>query len=50
MLIETPVLHVIGRTDIVIFRERAEVFIGYSKNRRVEEHVGGKLIILQHQN
>ncbi|KZP26296.1 hypothetical protein FIBSPDRAFT_1040846 [Athelia psychrophila] len=44
MFIETPMLHIIGRTDIVVIRERSEVFINYSKNSRVEEHVGGHII------
>lgn len=46
MFIETPMLHILGRTDIVVIRERSEVLISYSKNCRVEEHFGGMIINL----
>lgn len=44
MFIETPMLHILGRTDIVVVRERSEVLISYSRNCRVEEHYGGMFI------
>ncbi|KAF7975269.1 hypothetical protein HWV62_10152 [Athelia sp. TMB] len=44
LFIETPVLHVIGRTDVIVVRERSEVLINFSKNSRIEEHAGGHAI------
>ena len=44
-MIYTPVLHVVGRTDVVVARERSNLFMGFSKNKRVEEHVGGTFLI-----
>ncbi|KAF7975329.1 hypothetical protein HWV62_9763 [Athelia sp. TMB] len=44
MFIETPMLHILGRTDIVVIRERSEILVSYSRNCRVEEHVGGHVI------
>ena len=37
----TPTLHVIGRTDIIVVRERSDKLIAVSDNKRVEEHAGG---------
>ncbi|KZP19615.1 hypothetical protein FIBSPDRAFT_862539 [Athelia psychrophila] len=44
LFIKTPALHIIGRTDIVVVRERSEILINFSKNSRVEEHAGGHII------
>ncbi|KZP09601.1 hypothetical protein FIBSPDRAFT_938405 [Athelia psychrophila] len=44
LFIKTPALHIIGRTDVVVVRERSEILINFSKNSRVEEHAGGHII------
>ncbi|KAF9017440.1 hypothetical protein BDZ89DRAFT_1140739 [Hymenopellis radicata] len=40
----TPVLHVLGNTDLVVPRERADIFMSLHKNKRVEEHIGGHFV------
>ncbi|KAF8907160.1 serine hydrolase-domain-containing protein [Mucidula mucida] len=40
----TPVLHVVGNTDFVVPRERADIFMSLHKNKRVEEHIGGHFV------
>jgi hypothetical protein len=47
LVIDTPVLHVMGRTDIIVIREKSDVLIAHSKNKRVEEHVGGMCYLFQ---
>lgn len=42
--INTPVLHVLGRSDIVVPRERTEIALFFHKNKRIEEHVGGHYV------
>ncbi|THU82015.1 hypothetical protein K435DRAFT_784766 [Dendrothele bispora CBS 962.96] len=42
--INTPALHVLGRTDVVVPRERSDLFMAYSNYKRIEEHVGGHFI------
>ncbi|KAF5355239.1 hypothetical protein D9758_006008 [Tetrapyrgos nigripes] len=42
--INTPVLHILGRTDVVVPRERSDLFMAHSFNKRIEEHVGGHFI------
>ncbi|KZP11155.1 YWTD domain-containing protein [Athelia psychrophila] len=44
LFIKTPALHIIGRTDVIVVRERSEIVINFSKNSRVEEHPGGHFI------
>lgn len=41
LILETPVLHIVGRTDVVVPRERSNIFIAFSRHKRVEEHIGG---------
>ncbi|KAF8652278.1 hypothetical protein AX16_004467 [Volvariella volvacea WC 439] len=41
---ETPTLHVIGKTDIVVTEERSQQLIEVSANKRVEEHEGGHFV------
>jgi len=41
----TPTLHVIGRNDVVVIEEWSKTLIEISQNKRVEEHVGGQLIL-----
>lgn len=36
-----PVLHVIGRTDVVVSEERSQSLIDKCENSRVEYHTGG---------
>ncbi|KAK7445446.1 Family of serine hydrolases 3 [Stygiomarasmius scandens] len=42
--INTPILHVLGRTDVVVPRERSDLFMAHSNHKRIEEHVGGHFI------
>jgi hypothetical protein len=39
--LDTPILHLIGQTDVVVTRERSDIIISSSTIKRVEEHVGG---------
>jgi len=47
--LNTPVLYVVGRNDIVVPLERSHIFVQHSKFNRVEEHNGGHFIPLQHK-
>lgn len=38
---DVPVLHVIGRTDVVVSEERSRTLIDVCENSRVEYHTGG---------
>src|SRR5258708_35596530 len=38
----TRILHVIGKTDVVVIEERSRQLVEVSANKRVEEHDGGK--------
>ncbi|KAL4079240.1 serine hydrolase FSH [Scleroderma citrinum] len=41
---ETPTLHVIGNTDVVVVEERSRALLKVSTNARVEEHAGGHFV------
>ncbi|KAI0067570.1 FSH1-domain-containing protein [Artomyces pyxidatus] len=41
---DTPTLHVIGRTDVVVVEERSRTLTAISKAKRVEEHEGGHFV------
>lgn len=41
---ETPTLHVIGKTDIIVVEERSMLLVEASGNARVEEHEGGHFV------
>ncbi|KAG6335828.1 hypothetical protein ID866_3264 [Astraeus odoratus] len=45
---ETPTLHVLGKTDVVVVEERSRALLRVSSNARVEEHDGG-LYLVKHQ-
>ncbi|KAE9402538.1 hypothetical protein BT96DRAFT_990991 [Gymnopus androsaceus JB14] len=47
--LNTPVLYLVGRNDIVVPLERSHIFVQHSKFNRVEEHNGGHFIPLQHK-
>ncbi|KAK0487311.1 serine hydrolase-domain-containing protein [Armillaria novae-zelandiae] len=42
--LRTPILHVLGQVDLVVPRERANIFMGFHESKRVEQHVGGHFI------
>ncbi|KAG8862304.1 hypothetical protein FRB96_001883 [Tulasnella sp. 330] len=42
--IKTPTLHVLGKTDLILPRERSQTLIDACENPRVEEHDGGHVI------
>ncbi|KAK0464644.1 uncharacterized protein EV420DRAFT_1517368, partial [Desarmillaria tabescens] len=42
--LKTPILHILGKVDLVVPRERANIFMGFHESKRVEEHVGGHFI------
>ena len=37
----TPILHILGRTDIIVVEERSKELLDISANKRVEWHDGG---------
>lgn len=39
--ISTPVLHVIGRNDVIVVEERSQTLLDVTPNKRVEYHDGG---------
>lgn len=45
--LSTPVLHVVGRNDIVVPMERSRIFVQHSRFNRVEEHNGGEFRSLE---
>ncbi|KAF9047559.1 serine hydrolase FSH [Panaeolus papilionaceus] len=40
----TPTMHVIGKTDVVVVEERSQQLVAVSANARVEEHEGGHFV------
>ena len=42
---ETPTLHVIGKTDIVVIEERSRALLSVSRSVRLEEHAGGLYLV-----
>ena len=38
---ETPTLHVIGKTDVIVVEERSRALLNVSTSARLEEHAGG---------
>lgn len=40
--LKTPVLHVVGRTDVVVSWKRTKMFIDAYESPRVEWHEGGQ--------
>ncbi|TFK26329.1 hypothetical protein FA15DRAFT_667629 [Coprinopsis marcescibilis] len=40
----TPTLHVIGKTDVVVVEERSHKLLEVSHTKRVEEHLGGHFV------
>ncbi|KAI6007677.1 serine hydrolase-domain-containing protein [Pisolithus orientalis] len=42
--IETPTLHVIGKTDVIVVEERSKALLSVSANARVEVHEGGHFV------
>ncbi|KAG8860284.1 hypothetical protein FRB96_003933 [Tulasnella sp. 330] len=42
--IQTPTLHVLGNTDLIVTRERSHGLIDVCENPRVEKHKGGHFI------
>ncbi|PBK74706.1 hypothetical protein ARMSODRAFT_970760 [Armillaria solidipes] len=42
--LRTPILHILGQVDLVVPRERANIFMGFHESKRVEQHVGGHFI------
>ncbi|KAI6029393.1 serine hydrolase-domain-containing protein [Pisolithus microcarpus] len=41
---ETPTLHVIGKTDVIVVEERSKGLLNVSANSRVEVHDGGHFV------
>ncbi|KAI6046426.1 serine hydrolase FSH [Pisolithus marmoratus] len=41
---ETPTLHVLGKTDVVVVEERSKALLSVSANARVEVHEGGHFV------
>ncbi|KAF8912681.1 FSH1-domain-containing protein [Mucidula mucida] len=41
---DTPTLHVIGKTDIIVTPERSQSLLDVSTHKRVEEHDGGHFV------
>lgn len=41
---ETPTLHVIGKTDVIVVEERSKALLSVSANARVEVHEGGHFV------
>ncbi|KAF9557274.1 hypothetical protein CPC08DRAFT_819951 [Agrocybe pediades] len=46
-MLDTPVLHVIGKHDAVVVPERTGLLMKFSRNKRVLEHAGGHFINIQ---
>ncbi|KAI0821037.1 FSH1-domain-containing protein [Irpex lacteus] len=42
--ISTPVLHVIGRNDVIVVEERSQTLLDVTPNKRVEYHDGGHFV------
>ncbi|KAG1830092.1 serine hydrolase FSH [Suillus variegatus] len=40
----TPTLHVLGRNDVIIIKERSKGLLDLSQNKRLEEHDGGHFV------
>ncbi|KIM64014.1 hypothetical protein SCLCIDRAFT_116295, partial [Scleroderma citrinum Foug A] len=41
---ETPTLHVIGKTDVIVVEERSRALLNVSTSARLEEHAGGHFV------
>lgn len=40
----TPTLHVLGRNDVIVIKERSKGLLDLSQNKRLEEHDGGHFV------